>query len=55
MSPSETWTAEAAQCKVKQATPEEIMKDYNFDLERVKCVTYRNEKYSWEIHESVPS
>lgn len=55
MSHTEIWTAEATQCKVKQATPEEMMKDFNFDLERVKRVTYRNEKYSLEIHESVPS
>lgn len=55
MSQTETWTAEAAQCKVKQATPEGMMKDFNFDLERVKRVTYRNEKDSLEIHESVPS
>lgn len=41
--------------KSKQATTEEMMKDFNFDLERDKRVTCRNEKYSLEIHESVPS
>lgn len=54
MGQTETSTAKPAS-NVKPPTPEEIMKDYDFDPANIKRIAYRKIPYSLVIHEYDPT
>ncbi|OAQ64942.1 GrpB domain-containing protein [Pochonia chlamydosporia 170] len=55
MTQADTLTAKTAATKVKQPTPEEIMKDYNYDPDGVMRISRRKVPYSLEIQDPDPN